>query len=881
MRSSMRGFFLLIMLLLVPATVAASTGKITGRVTDAATGEALTGVHVAIVGMAVGAITDVDGYYTILHVRPGTYEIRASYLGFASATMENVRVQIDMTTEVHFTLREEAYQGEEVVITAQRPLVQRDLTNTSTSISAAQLAALPVESFSDVVNMQAGVVNGHFRGGRRGEVAYMVDGVAINDVFDHSFAYQVENNAIEEVQIITGTFNAEYGNAQSGVVNIVTRDGGSRFESFLSGQVGDFLTRDPGLFGMESGPTVRSRDVQGSVSGPIRGDWLTFFVSGRYADGDGHLYGRRIVLPVGQDVEGSQVVVVDGRSVFVPAFGDSAVVPMNWGGQQTGQAKITARLGRHRLSISGLLQNDRGQNYDHLFRYNPDGRPTVYGHSQSYLATYGYVIGTRSYVEFKGSHFVNDVREHLYENPLDDRYPRDDALQALGGNFAFYRGGARRRHFARSTTTTVGRIDITSQITRMHQFKTGIEFKRHELFLNDFEVKRNATTGFEPSIPPVNTPDHLLYTRRPAEASAYIQDKMEFDYLVMNLGLRFDYFDARGEVPKDFGRPQLGPRTSSSPKWQLSPRAGLSYPISEQGAVRIAYGHFFQMPPFEFLYTNADYIYDPERGLSRAFGFADLQPQQTVSYELGLQQAFSDLLGMDVVVYHKNIRNLLGTRLEEIAPGFDEPFQLARYGRFVNRDYGQVRGAIASFERRMAGGFALNVDYTFQIARGNASDPRSVLIDEQAGIEPEKQLVPLDWDRRHQLNSSLTLGWPGNWLVSVVGRIGTGLPYTPSQADERVGLENSARRPGSVTFDLFAVKDVRVAGARAGLFARVYNLLDARNEVQVYGDTGRAFANMRFHAGEPQGLNSKEEFFVRPDFYAPPRSLSVGARVSL
>ncbi len=176
---------------------------------------------------------------------------------------------------------------------------------------------------------------------------------------------------------------------------------------------------------------------------------------------------------------------------------------------------------------------------------------------------------------------------------------------------------------------------------------------------------------------------------------------------------------------EDFSRPRTSPRQRAPARWQLSPRLGLSFPISQNGAIRLAYGHFFQMPAFDYLYTNADYIYDPERGLSRAFGYAGLEPEQTTAYEIGLQQAFSDLVGLDLVLYYKDIRNLLGTRIEVIAPGFDEPFQLEKYGRYVNRDYGQVKGFLIALERRMAGGFGPSVDYTFQIARGNASDPRA------------------------------------------------------------------------------------------------------------------------------------------------------------
>ncbi|HEX7071688.1 MAG TPA: TonB-dependent receptor, partial [Rhodothermales bacterium] len=598
-------------------------------------------------------------------------------------------------------------------------------------------------------------------------------------------------------------------------------------------------------------------------------------------DNEGYLYGRRVVQPVSAGEDEGQFVDIDGRTVFVPALGDSAIVPMNWGKQTTLQGKLTARLfGGNRLTVSGLFQRDQGQNYDHLFRFNPDGIPTVYGDSWNVAATYSQVIGTNSFIDFKAARFENAVDSYVYEDPLDPRYPSDDALRRLGGNFSFYRGGARMQYFERQTTTTLGRIDFTSQVTRRHQIKTGVEFKQHELFLNDFEVKNNPGTEFRPAIPAPGTPDHVLYTRKPLEGAVYLQDKMEFEYLVMNVGVRLDYFDSAGEVLEDFGRPRSSPRRDADPKWQVSPRVGIAYPLSERGVVHVAYGHFFQVPPFEFLYTNADYIYDPEEGLGRAFGFADLEPQQTVSYEIGLQQAFSDVIGMDLTAYYKDIRNLLGTRIEVIQPGFDEPFPLQQYGRFVNRDYGQVKGFILAFEKRMSQGYALNVDYTFQVARGNASDPRSVLLDEQSGTEPEKQLVPLDWDRRHQLNVSVTLGDPGNWIASLVGRLGSGLPYTPSLADERIGLENSARRPGTATFDLYATKSLNVRGLDVALFTRIFNLLDTRNEVNVYTDTGRAFPNMRFQTGEPQGLNSKDEFLTRPDYYSAPRQITVGMSVS-
>jgi TonB dependent receptor-like, beta-barrel/Carboxypeptidase regulatory-like domain/TonB-dependent Receptor Plug Domain len=873
----------LCLVLLFPAA-AQTTGKIAGTVIDIATGDPLPGVNVFIASTLQGTTTNLDGYFFILNVRPGTYAVGASFIGFATVSIQNVRVRIDKTTELDINLREEIIEGEELIIVAERPLVQRDLTSSSTSISAEELASLPVLNFTDVINLQAGIVEGHFRGGRVGEVSYMVDGVPINDVFDQTFAFQIENNAIQEVEIISGTFNAEFGQAQSGVVNIVTKDGDQQYRGSFSAYLGDYLTSDTGLFQrLDRVSPTDSYEVLGSFSGPVPGtrDRVTFFTSGRRVTNKGYLFGQRIVDPAGTNATTARLIDIDGRQVFVPALGDSSFSSMNRSEQLTGQFKLTARLfGQNKLSANLLLQRDEGKDYDHLFRFNPGGIPTTFGDSRSLTTTYTQLFGTTSFLDVKVAIFRNEVRSYVYKDPLDPRYPNDNALAQLGGNFSFFRGGARMRHFQRQTETLVGRLDFTSQASKRHMIKTGIELKRHKLFLNEFEVKNNSGTNFLPEIPPSGTPDNVLYNERPIEASAYIQDKMEFDFMVVNAGVRLDYFDANSEVLDDFGRPRTSPRSPSRAKWQISPRFGLAYPLSERGVVHIAYGHFFQMPPFQFLFTNPDYIFDPEEGLNRAFGYPDLEPQRSVAYEIGLQQAFSDVIGVEMTVYFKDIRNLLGTRLEVIKPGFDEAFQLERYGRFVNRDYGQVKGFILAFERRLSDGFGLQIDYTFQVAQGNASDPRSALLDEQAGIEPEKQLVPLDWDRRHQLNTTLTLGTPGNWIATLVGRLGTGLPYTPSLADERIGVENSGRRRGTVTFDLFASKNLSIRGADVSLFARVFNLLDRRNEIQVYTDTGRAFPNLQFLPGDPQGLNTKDEFLERPNFFSPPRQVTVGLSFS-
>ena len=890
---STRLALLLAALALAPAAWA-QTGKVSGRVVDAATQEPLVGVAVLIPDLARGAATDADGYYDVVGVRPGTYAVRVSYVGYAAQTVENVRVQIDQTTALDVALVEERIEGEEVVVQAVRPIVQRDRTSSQASVSAEELAALPVQSFQDVVNLQAGVVEGHFRGGRIGEVAYLVDGVPVNDVYDQSFAFQVENQAIQEVQVISGTFNAEYGQAQSGVVNIVTKDGRDTYEASLSAYAGDYGTGRTELFERPRAfSPLGNVEANGAVGGPVPGlgDRLTFFASGRAVRNGGYLYGRQVVTPTYASTGDRVPVEANGRTVFVPGLGDSTLASLNWSQQETANLKLTARVPGGRLAVNGLLQRDRGQNFDPLFRYNPAGQTTVRGGSESVVATYTALLSPSTFLDVKAAAFANAVDEYVYADPLDPRYPNDAALRELSPNFGFYLGGVRGTHFSRDTRTAVGRVDLTSQLSRVHLVKAGAEVKAHALGLDRFEVRNNASTAFRPEVPQAGTPARVAYTQRPVEASAYVQDKVELDYFVVNLGLRLDYFDARATVPSDFTLPTTGERVATAAKVQLSPRLGFAYPISEAGVVHVAYGHFFQMPPFDFLFTNPDYIYSPEAGLGRAFGYADLEPQQTVAYEIGLQQGLSATTGLNVTVYYKDIRNLLGTRIERIAPGAGENFQLSYYGRYTNRDYGNVRGVTVAFERRArrggagSAGLGLNVDYTYQVAEGNASNPRDVLLREGAadGRTQPTQLSPLDWDRRHQLNVRLALGEADRrfGLVSLVGRLGSGLPYTPTRADERTGVENSARRPGVASVDLFATRQVSVGGLRPGLFLRVYNVLDAANLTNVYTDTGRATPNLRYYSGQPLGLNTREEFLRRPDFYSAPRQVQFGISVDL
>jgi len=198
-------------------------GKITGKVLDGDSGEPLPGANVLLDGTTLGAATDIDGQYLILRVPPGTYELRAEFIGYQKMLVQNVQVLTDLTTTIDFKLRAEAVDlGTEVVVVAERPIVRKDLTSSEARVQADEIKRLPVQELNDVLNLQAGISrdrsgNIHIRGGRATEVAYLVNGIRITDDFTRTQSIEVENESIQELQVISGTFNAEYGEALSGV----------------------------------------------------------------------------------------------------------------------------------------------------------------------------------------------------------------------------------------------------------------------------------------------------------------------------------------------------------------------------------------------------------------------------------------------------------------------------------------------------------------------------------------------------------------------------------------------------------------------------------------------------------------------------------------
>ncbi|HEX2866610.1 MAG TPA: TonB-dependent receptor [Ignavibacteriales bacterium] len=922
-------FLLLVTFSIQSITYGGTTGKIAGRVLDAATREPLPFVNIVLVGTSQGAATDMDGYYSILNVAPGTYSLKASAIGYNSTTVQDVKVSIDLTTKIDFELGETSVQlNQDVVVVAQRPLVTKDLTASTSVIGANEISSLPVTEFQEVLQLQAGVVGGNVRGGRSGEVVYSIDGVPVTDVYDGGTVVDVNANSIQEMQFVSGAFNAEYGRALSGIVNIATKDGDNNFTGTLNTYFGDYASTHKDLFrGINKFNPNSIHNYEGSLSGPIIKNILTFYANARYIYFGGWLNGQRRFNPwnitinnaTASDPAQRWVVVgyptitnpIDGKTY--QATGDSSLVSMNWNEKMYGQGKLTFKpIPEIKLTYNYIYDHVSYQDYDQAFTFNPDGNYKKFRWGNTNILSLTHTLGSNTFYTVNGSYFFKEFRQYVYQDYQDPRYTNSVLLGQQPNDFpTFNTGGTQSGHFKRTTGSIGVKFDLTSQITKAHQVKFGAEFNQHRLTFDNINLieetgLQNPSLTGDPftrmRLPDPNNPNENIgidmYTRKPIEFSSYLQDKIELSELIINVGLRFDYFKPDGKVLTDPSDPDIyRPRNpanlaktlderrtywykDATAKLQLSPRLGVAFPITDRGVIHFSYGHFFQIPNFELLYANPEYKFlATGTGNFGIAGNPDLKPEQTVSGEVGLQQALTDDITVDLTGFFRDIRDLAGTRADEI-----RMFGGAgTYSQYVNSDFGFTKGVILTVTKRFNNNWSATIDYTLMTAKGNASDPAATRNLLTSGQQPEMQILPLAWDQTHTLNATFSYSSSANWGFSLIGQYGSGFPYTPRRSINVSSLLiNSEMKPASYNVDLRAYKDfILTQNFKLSFFARVYNLFDIKNQVGVYDDSGTAdFTideyNYRLQ-NKPAIVNSLDEWFRNPAMYSEPRRVEFGA----
>ena len=878
-----------------------TTGKISGKVLDAANGEPLVGANVLVEGTTYGAVAEVDGSFYIINLPPGSYNLRVQYMGYTPKVTTGLKVSVNRTTEQVVQLNQTMLEGKAVVVEADKISIKKDQTSSIRNVSSQEMSALPVQSADGVVNMQAGVVGGHFRGGRTGEVSYMIDGMQVDNTFsqDRGHAVDVDKDAIEDMEVITGTFNAEYGNAMSGVVNYVTKSGSSKFHGRAEGYLGNYLTPHNNFIGLKSSEMDRDQDFTGVLEGPIWKNKVTFYANYRYEHNKGPYNGIRRFNPWDMSDFANWP---DG--VWVSEYtGDGKYVPMSWGINKKFNGKLAYNSGGTRLSLLYIYNDDEGQSYNHVWKYNPDGRPTGYHTGNWYTVQLNQMVSKKMFFELKASYLNNFGGYYMFKDPTQmatltpEGIPLNNGYIAdkyLTGNVwtGFYTGGQDKSHGMDSTNRYDGKLDMTWQVSKHHSIKTGALYTRHKFnhisqtIKNLYETTPFGNDIYQPVVYPDTTIYSDVYIKEPTEISAYIQDKMEFDEMTINLGLRLERLDPNTYYPSNWRNPTNRLRFPDNPEkmsedlkapviMQVSPRFGLGYQLGQTATLHFAYGHFFQPPAYENMYRNDNFLISPTNYATRV-GNAKVKAEKSVCYEVGLWQALSNNMNVDVVVFYKDIYDLSTVDIYTT-------YNQTRFGVYGNKDYGNARGLEVKYNAQF-GSINTSVNYTLQFTRGNADDPVFTFNRAGGNADPITVLIPMNWDQRHTLNVSAGYN-ARSYGGTLTAYYQSGFPYTYSPlsytAVSRVNLyPNNSTKPSTFSMDLYAFYDIlKVKGISLRAILRVYNLTDRMNEYGVNGTTGRA--NQVIIQGsdlrtQKSDFNDYYDRFSDPTSYSQPRLVKFG-----
>jgi outer membrane receptor protein involved in Fe transport len=868
---------------------AGTTGKIAGRLVDAANHQPVVGANVMLVNTTLGASSDMDGYFYVINIPPGNYDVRVSCIGYRGVLEKSVSVSVDRTTALDFVLTPATVDMGAVEIVAQRQVIVRDLTSTEQKVTAAEIANLPVENVGDLLQLQAGITTDasghlHMRGGRESELQYYVDGMPASNPFNGQNAFgDMQNGNIQEMQVISGTFNAEYGDAMSGIVNIITKDGGETMDFSLNAYAGDFVTANKSTFpDIGTINPFSQKYVEAALGGPLSlfGQQLNYRISGRYRNEEGWLYGRRHYL-TSDTADLSEPSAADWK---IQHSGNDAYVPMNPSQAFSGMARLSYHpMDNLKVMYSLIADKSQSKSYLHADFLTPDFEPTHYTTSINNLFVVTHTLNASSFQELKLTYETFENQIHVQENPFDPVYQQ--GIPRVRNNLAdvFVIGGVDPNLQDRQSATAALRYEFTSQMNRFHLVKFGTEVRTYDIEENQYQVRRDEASNWQLVVDPVTSVTHNYYRKRPIQGAAFAQDKIEVEDFIMNIGVRFDYFNARSKVPRDMGdphndnvisHPQLSvdeAYVDATPKMQVSPRIGLAFPISENGNIHASYGHFFQIPELQRLYENPEF--EIQQGSFVSFlGNADLDAQRTTSYEIGLQQRMAENLVLDATCFYKDYRNLLGTTLYSTFDG-------SYYGAYSNKDYGYVWGmtlALSILQTRM---FSANLDYTYQVAEGNGSDPTQAFINAGRGDESAKSLIPLNWDQRNVLNAVLMIDG-ATWGIRSISHYATGVPYdavTTFDPNRNIQLMNQGRRRSEFNMDIRFYQHLSFDVFKTTLFVSVENVFDAERI-----DYKPEISSVALSTHQPLDfLNSLYDYRYDPASQPRPRLVKMGIQVDL
>ncbi|MCU0453338.1 MAG: TonB-dependent receptor [Bacteroidetes bacterium] len=924
-------------------------GKLSGAVMDARTQEPLIGANVFLEGTTLGAATDFEGRYTILNIPPGSYSVIGSMLGYNRTVVRGVEVNIDRTTNLTLRLEDATIEQKEVVVTAERPKIIRDQTSTSQSISETQLKSAPMEGIRGALDLVAGFQkdpqgNYSVRGSGAYEVNYQINGVQqINasttapgsfgtSKADNSWKFDVNPLAVQQVQLISGGFSAEYGNAQAGVVKVVSKEGGPRFNGEVRVEM-----RPPGQY--HFGPYVYDRK---SYEWQRWGDfnyWIRdlrliadqlglntrasalynkMYQTGAATEADSAAW-RNVVLTEAAwayDVwlknhtpsDDNALGVYDYRkgmyTRYLIGFGgpltrDPELLRFFFSGEYrsaptrlpTSEQNLVFQnyltnviytpVRAHKFKLLGMYQRYRGgiwSGSDDIrwsgLAFSPPGISTKYYIKTDPVRTeetftqslnWVYTINSQSFIELTASHQM-ETYELPYEYLAGYESARDrlDSLGDVSGSVlrqgVWWDGSYFREPFNFSTNyyqynrtehASVS-VDYTNQVTSANLLKLGLRGYYWDM------VNNGVNSSFQANSYLFRSGFAEYYKAFPWLLSAYVQDKMEYEGLVANFGLRAEAYNFQEDVAVDLFDPfyqgtlsnNVRPNYVGDPATEpsktrtvLMPRVGLSFPIGENTAFRIQYGHFASMPIFS-------------HGLSQRTqsgwtgrGNPNLEPKKTINYEFGVQQVVNENHRFDVAVYYNDRVSQVGLlRVAALTGSADRPrgvlpdnTPLYLYTTFSNNAFGSTRGIEITFERIAPSRWHYRVSYNLsQTTEGNYGPqeqfPEGVTAFASRNFTGEF-LSPSD--RTHVLRALVQYrlgdgeGYEiagiapfANMSVSLTYAAQSGLPFTYVTDFDVQDVLYNRRYPIETNVDVNIVKTLHLLGRDIILGARIMNLLN-------------------------------------------------------
>jgi outer membrane receptor protein involved in Fe transport len=836
-------------LVCVRGLAAQAEGAVEGRVQEAGTGRSL-GAAQVLVDDRVGAVTDTSGQYRVRAVRTGWHRVAARLIGFRGVVLDSVFVRAGATIQADFELTASAVELAPLVVTAPiDELLDPLATSTEQKITAADLRELPVSSLEEAIALSAGTVGQSYRGGRIGEESFILDGLGVKNQLDAAsggLGLRIPPDLLGEASLVTNGFSARYGQALSGLVNVVTRDPGDAWEGRAA------IETDRPLGGsLDHGLDRAAVRAGGPVAGGV-GIVAAIDVAGRLDD--------------------DPVNAPPPDNPLDPRTGQPNLLPHNSGEQWNGAAKLVVPVASGAvLRVFGIHSEDQRLLYDNAYKYALDFAPVqrlrgdlVSGHLQlrtdprssvplivdvragrfvrEFLrgqldGTVDYKIGALTGSRF---HIVGeDEARALSQSP--DPIPRlsepvlSDATP--WGVPAFFLGGSSRGDLAYNRFGE----------TRLQLDATYGGIRRVDLFVGGEWVAQQVRTYQRvfAFLPPDNkgVPPAAVSAFSPRSMAGYLEAQTRVEDIAITAGLRYDQFDSRTTSVAE----SRGARRSLSPRFAVST-------VLKGATVVASYGRFTQAPDYQFL-VDAAFDDTTRTGRFRR-GNADLGYERATQYELSVRYRPKEAISLRVGVYQKRLDGLIAS----VPLGVNPDSTI-----FGNADAGTTRGVEILAERELRNGYGFRVAYTLQDAKATSTDPfllnRLIVVNELTGdtIRPARAEFPLDFDQRHTLTVILRGKAPrevgpkilgvrpiGGLEGAIIIRALSGLPfsrYDTLKTDSLVGLPNRSRLPGASTVDLLVRRPLRLGGTMGGIYLDVRNLLNRRNVVAVRRDTGEPQAD--------------------------------------